>query len=267
MHPFQLGIDVAKAKLDCALRTPEGKFRHKGIANTPAGFAALRDWLAKQAAVSIHVCMEATGTYWEAVAEFFAAAPDATVSVVNPAQIKAFGASQLVRTKTDRVDAKLIAQFCAERRPEAWIAPSPAEQALRAQLLRLDALLAMRTQEGNRLAVAREAVQAGIASHLQWLDGQIEQLAKAIMSTSTRTRACATSSACSIPSPAWGNAPSRSYWPTTAGSSASTPPARRWPLPGWTRASMNPAPASKAGHACPSSATPSCARRSTCPPW
>src|SRR5574338_126728 len=59
-------------------------------------------------------------------------------------------------------------------------APSPAEQALRAQLLRLDALLAMRTQEGNRLAVAREAVQAGIASHLQWLDGQIEQLAKAI---------------------------------------------------------------------------------------
>src|SRR5574338_157213 len=76
MHPFQLGIDVAKAKLDCALRTPEGKFRHKGVANTPAGFAALRDWLAKQAAVSIHVCMEATGTYWEAVAEFFAAAPD-----------------------------------------------------------------------------------------------------------------------------------------------------------------------------------------------
>src|SRR5574337_89491 len=60
--------------------------------------------------------------------------PTATVSVVNPAQIKAFGASQLVRTKTDRVDAKLIAQFCAERRPEAWIAPSPAEQALRAQL-------------------------------------------------------------------------------------------------------------------------------------
>src|SRR5574337_1905483 len=106
--------------------------------------------------------------------------PTATVSVVNPAQIKAFGASQLVRTKTDRVDAKLIAQFCAERRPEAWIAPSPAEQALRAQLLRLDALLAMRTQEGNRLAVAREAVQAGIASHLQWLDGQIEQLAEAI---------------------------------------------------------------------------------------
>src|SRR5574338_793299 len=262
MHPFQLGIDVAKAKLDCALRTPEGKFRHKGVANTPAGFAALRDWLAKQAAVSIHVCMEATGTYWEAVAEFFAAAPDGhrERGQSGPDQ----GLWRFAAGAHQYRPLRCQAQRPVLRRAPA---PSPAEQALRAQLLRLDALLAMRTQEGNRLAVAREAVQAGIASHLQWLDGQIEQLAKAIMSTSTRTRACATSSACSIPSPDWGNAPSRSYWPTTAGSSASTPPARRWPLPGWTRASMNPAPASKAGHACPSSATPSCARRSTCPPW
>src|SRR5574337_1281294 len=175
MHPFQLGIDVAKAKLDCALRTPEGKFRHKGVANTPAGFAALRDWLAKQAAVSIHVCMEATGTYWEAVAEFFAAAPDGhrERGQSGPDQGLwrfAAGAHQ------DRP------RRCQAHRPvlRRAPAPSPAEQALRAQLLRLDALLAMRTQEGNRLAVAREAVQAGIASHLQWLDGQIEQLAKAI---------------------------------------------------------------------------------------
>ena len=122
MHPFQLGIDVAKAKLDCALRTPEGKLRHKVVENTLAGFKALLEWLARQGAESVHVCMEATGTYWEAVAEFLCAQPSTTVSVVNPAQIKAFGASQLVRTKTDKVDAKLIAQFCAERRPEAWIA-------------------------------------------------------------------------------------------------------------------------------------------------
>lgn len=180
MHPFQLGIDVAKAKLDCALRTPEGKFRHKVIANTPAGFTALRDWLAQQKSTSVHVCMEATGIYWEAVAAFLCAEPSTTVSVVNPAQIKAFGVSHLVRTKTDKVDAKLIAQFCAERQPAPWIAPSPAEQALRALVLRLDALHSMRTQEVNRLAVARAAVQAGIASHLEWLEAEIERLAKAI---------------------------------------------------------------------------------------
>lgn len=180
MHTFHLGIDVAKAKLDCALRTPEGKLRHKVVENNPDGFQALAVWLAKQGADSLHACMEATGIYWEAVAEFLADLPAATVSVINPAQIKAFGASQMVRTKTDKVDAKLIAQFCFERRPEPWQAPVPAEQALRALVLRLDALHAMHTQESNRLQVARPAVREGIAKHLAWLDQEIEQLAKAI---------------------------------------------------------------------------------------
>jgi len=124
--------------------------------------------------------MEATGIYWEAVAEHLAARPETTVSVINPAQIKAFGASQMVRTKTDKVDAKLIAQFCAERTPEPWQAPTPAEKTLRALVLRLDALQTMHTQESNRLEVARESVAEGIAKHLTWLDDEIARLSKAI---------------------------------------------------------------------------------------
>ncbi|GHU25631.1 hypothetical protein FACS189488_13040 [Betaproteobacteria bacterium] len=54
--------------------------------------------------------MEATGIYREAAAEFLVNA-GYRVSVVNPAQIKAFGQSCLVRTKTDQVDAQLIARF------------------------------------------------------------------------------------------------------------------------------------------------------------
>ena len=180
MQSFQLGIDVAKAKLDCALRMPDGKLRHKVVENTPTGFLALRAWLNKQGAAVVHVCMEATGTYWEAVAEFLADFETVTVSVVNPAQIKAFGASRMVRTKTDKADAKLIAQFCCERSPAPWQAPPPAERALRALVLRLDALHAMRTQESNRLEVARPAVQDGIAQHIEWLDQEIEKIVQAI---------------------------------------------------------------------------------------
>lgn len=180
MHPLQLGIDVAKAKLDCALRLTSGQFRHKVVDNTPAGFKALDTWLAKEGAAALQVCMEATGIYWEAVAEHLAARPETTVSVINPAQIKAFGASRMVRTKTDKVDAKLIAQFCAERTPEPWQAPTPAEKTLRALVLRLDALQAMRTQESNRLEVARESVAEGIAQHLKWLDDEIARISKAI---------------------------------------------------------------------------------------
>jgi len=180
MHPLQLGIDVAKAKLDCALRLTSGKFRHKVVDNTPAGFKALDTWLAKEGAAVLQVCMEATGIYWEAVAEHLADRPETTVSVINPAQIKAFGASRMVRTKTDKVDAKLIAQFCSERTPEPWQAPTPAEKTLRALVLRLDALQAMRIQESNRLEVARDSVAEGIVQHLKWLDDEIARISKAI---------------------------------------------------------------------------------------
>ena len=65
MSLFHFGIDVAKAKLDCALRLPNGKFRSKVIANFTAGFVQLADWLASHQVTSVHVCMEATGIYWE----------------------------------------------------------------------------------------------------------------------------------------------------------------------------------------------------------
>lgn len=170
---FHLGIDVAKAKLDCALRLPSGKTRHKKVENTPAGFARLHKFLLDNRAQHAHVCMEATGTYWEAVALFLIEL-GFTVSVVNPAQIKAFAGSQMTRSKTDKVDANLIAQFCAERKPDAWQPPPPSHRALRALVLRLDSLQAMHQQESNRLQVASEAVREGIHKHLQWLDQEIK---------------------------------------------------------------------------------------------
>lgn len=176
---MHLGIDVAKAKLDCALRFPDGKFRNKVFENHSGGFRKLAEWLEKNGATTAHVCMEATGVYWEAVAECLAA-KGMRVSVVNPAQIKAFGQSQMVRTKTDAVDARLIAAFCAERSPMPWQMSSPSEQALRAMVLRMDSLQAMRTQESNRLQVARDAVKVGIVSHIEWLDKEITSLAKKI---------------------------------------------------------------------------------------
>lgn len=180
MYTFHLGIDVAKAKLDCALRMPNGKIRHKVVDNTLTGFDALNTWLIKQGATGFHVCMEATGIYWEAVASYFSQMETAKVSVINPAQIKAFGTSQMVRTKTDRVDAGLIAKFCFERNPSAWQPPSAAEQTLRAQVLRLDALQAMRTQESNRSQVANDTIKDGIINHIDWIDNEIKRLQTAI---------------------------------------------------------------------------------------
>jgi len=179
MSHFYLGIDVAKAKLDCALRLPNGKIRAKVIPNSPEGFTQLLSWLNSHQALSPHVCMEATGIYWEEVAQCLATA-GLTVSVINPAQIKAYSTSRLIRSKTDTVDARLIADFCAERHPVAWQARSDAEIVLRALVLRLEALQTMRIQERNRLEVARDAVHQDIQQHLDWLDADIKQLIKSI---------------------------------------------------------------------------------------
>jgi transposase len=62
-----LGLDVAKAKVDCALLL-NGKVKSKVVPNNQEGFETLKPWLAKKGANHIHACCEATGTYSEAIA-------------------------------------------------------------------------------------------------------------------------------------------------------------------------------------------------------
>jgi transposase len=175
-----VGIDVAKAKLDVALKQPKGKWKTKVVDNTPAGFEQLRAWLAKHGLSCAHVCMEATGIYWERVAEDLADHGFA-VSVVNPAQIKDFGGALGVRTKTDAVDAKLIAEFCEKQDPPVWQAPSKSIRRLRALVGRRDALVDLRTQEKCRLEVATtEEVRRSIEKVVAHLDQQIAEIERQI---------------------------------------------------------------------------------------
>jgi transposase len=102
--------------------------------------------------------------------------------VVNPAAIKAYAQSRLSRTKTDRVDASLIAGFCAERRPPAWRPPAPELRELQALVRRLEALVEMRVAEENRLAAggAVAAVRASVEEHIAYLSEQIKRTEKLI---------------------------------------------------------------------------------------
>jgi len=179
MNRYYLGIDVSKAKLDCALLLPDGKIRSKVVENSSRGFSVLTEWLKKHEVDSAHVCMEATGIYWENIALYLVNS-SMDVSVVNPLKIKAYGQSRLVRTKTDRVDAKLIAEYCKERNPSLWEAPSQNEQKLRALVLRLESLQVMRTQESNRLESTFMEIQPGIEKHIAWLDEEISALIRKI---------------------------------------------------------------------------------------
>lgn len=170
-----LGIDVAKAKVDVCLLVVDGARHQKVFANTVGGFAQLEHWLTRHVGSPVHACLEATGTYGAALA-LFLTEHQHVVSLVNPAAIKAYAASQLTRSKTDRVDAAVIARFCLTQTPPPWTPAPPDVYELQGLVRRLEALVAMRTMERNRAAAAPiPAVRASIAAHLAYLKTEIAQ--------------------------------------------------------------------------------------------
>jgi transposase len=176
-----LGIDIAKAKFDVALLTPDGKMRRKSCANTAAGFEDLTRWLARYGGATAHVALEATGTYGEALAHYLYDAGH-VVSVLNPAVTHAYAASQLARAKTDRIDAELIARYTATQHPAPWT-PAPREvRELQALVRRLDALQGMKVQETNRLEAgpAVAAVRTSLETIIATLTAEIAAVQRQI---------------------------------------------------------------------------------------
>lgn len=172
-----VGIDVSKDTLDVVLLQADQPAQAGRYANTPAGFQKLAQWLKQRRAGQVHACLEATGLYGDEVALFLHEAGH-TVSVVNPARIKAYGASQLRRNKTDQLDAALIADYCLKQQPETWTPPDPAWRELRALARHLANLKEMLTQERNRLqaGIPSATVRATLQAHIDFLKQQIASL-------------------------------------------------------------------------------------------
>ena len=178
---YTLGIDIAKASYHVSLKRPDGKRRQKSIRNTPVGHAALIEWLQRQAPEPIHACLESTGTYGEEVATALVDAGH-RVSIVNPAAVKAFAQSQLRRTKTDGVDADVLADFCAVMAPALWT-PWPVEvRALQGLVRRRDAVQDMLTQERNRQQAGglTASVAASLARVVEVLEAELADLDRQI---------------------------------------------------------------------------------------
>jgi transposase len=177
-----LGIDVSKDKLDVEVIGSEQTWRCE-VSNSLQGYQRLCKQLGEWGVGEVEVCMEATGTYYEGVAEYLHQA-GYRVSVVNPAWIKDYGKSQGRRNKTDRLDAWLIADYCRPQQPPQWQPPSPALRELRSMGRRYDSLLKMRQQEINRLksGAYQARMVAHTHQHIAYLKQQlteVEQLIRA----------------------------------------------------------------------------------------
>ena len=178
MSTLILGIDIAKQRFEVALLV-DGKIKNKSFKNTKEGFEALALWLRKLGIQQVYACLEATGNYGEDLATFLHEAGH-TVSIVNPARVKGFAQSELIRTKTDKMDAGIIARFCLVMKPAPWIPPSPESRSLRALVRRADSLIDMLTQEKNRLGTAHESVVLMVKEHMAYIDQEIKKVRKEI---------------------------------------------------------------------------------------
>lgn len=102
---FYVGIDVGCEEL----WVPVKGLKAKKFAHSKKGIQSLYTWSLKKADQNeIHFCMEATGVYSMSVASLLTEKHQATISIINPAQIKTFGRLQMRRSKTDQIDAEII---------------------------------------------------------------------------------------------------------------------------------------------------------------
>lgn len=162
-----LGIDVSKATLDCCATPGRSS---KQFANDAAGIAELMAW-AQELKPEL-IVFEASGGYETGAATAFAGA-GFRVAVVNPRQVRDFAKAKGRLAKTDRIDAEMIAEFGIAIDPQVSTLPDEDTRALQGLLARRSQLVAMRTQESNRLAQAAVAVRPQIKDHIAWLTAAI----------------------------------------------------------------------------------------------
>jgi transposase len=180
-----LGLDIGKEQLDGILLRDGHEAEYARFDTSQAGFKKLWRWLKKYQAQPLHVCMEATGLYYEPIADFLHQ-QGALVSVVNPARIKAYAASQMTRNKTDKLDASLIADFCRTQHPPIWTPPSPEWRELRALARHLEDLQEDLQRQRNRLHARQQAshpvatVVDNLQTQIHLLTAQMEQVKQAM---------------------------------------------------------------------------------------
>jgi transposase len=165
-----VGIDVAKAQLDIALR-PLGE--RWAVTNDDTGITALVRRL--QEIGPQLIVLEATGGYQRAVVAALATA-GLPVVVVNPRQARDFAKATGQLAKTDALDARALAHFAEAIRPAPRPLPDTQTEELRALLARRRQWVGMRTAEQNRLGSAPRRLQADIQVHITWLNERLAAL-------------------------------------------------------------------------------------------
>ncbi len=170
-----IGIDVAKQYFDLhGLKTGQDQRMENstdGIMKCVAICNKIRPEL---------IAMEATGGYELTLATTLQAEGFA-VAVVNPRRIRDFAKAAGQIAKTDRLDARIIAQFVATMEPVPNEQFSEHTQKLKALVARRSQLVGLHTAESNRLEHADgKEIRRSIAAVLKVIEAQLKTIDRQI---------------------------------------------------------------------------------------
>jgi transposase len=171
MSETYLGIDVSKDRLDLVL-LPEG--RSWSVPNDPLQADGLIASL--QDVPPALIVLEATGGLERPVAAALAGS-GLSVAIVNPRQVRDFAKALGRLAKTDRIDARMLAEFAERVRPEPRALPSEEAELLEALVLRRRQLVEMLSAERARRTSTRAAkLQRDLDRHIAWLEKRLKAL-------------------------------------------------------------------------------------------
>ncbi len=173
-----VGIDVSKEQLDVYLMPDASRFAVRRDAD---GIAQLLTRL-KDLPLQV-IAMEATGGLERPVAIALHEAK-LPVVVVNPRRVRDLARSLGADAKTDKIDATIIARYAEVARLEGQPVPEAQARQIDDAIARYRQLVAMRTQEKNRLQqTADKAIATSIRNVITTLDKEIDRLANDIDTT------------------------------------------------------------------------------------
>lgn len=111
-----IGIDISKLSFDVAIKNENEKYSHFKFSNDSEGFAKFRELLKQDCVICV---MEASGPYYLKLATFLFN-NEISVCVINPLVIRRFSQMRMSRTKTDKKDAVIIAEYGKSQTPNLW---------------------------------------------------------------------------------------------------------------------------------------------------
>lgn len=165
-----VGIDVGKDSLDICVYESDQEWPES---NTKEGISRLVKRLKRFRLT--RVLVEATGGYErslvEACTEF-----DIPVIIVQPIQVRQYARARGVFAKTDKIDARLIAEYGITMQPEVKTLPSIKVRLIKDLLARKRQLMEMRTMELNRQHKAQKVVVASHRKLLRLLDSEVDSI-------------------------------------------------------------------------------------------